>query len=269
MGLAGFKELFTRLRTGDESVEIEAKRGSDAGKSLLETVCAFANEPQQGGGYILLGVTVEEDALLPEYEVVGVDKPDQLQADIASQCRELFSTPIRPEISVEQHDGKNILVVYVPEATPHDKPVYIKSKGIHKGSFRRIGSSDQTCTDDDLAVFYQARGQRSFDDSPLPDTTLDDIDEGALAEYRRLRAHNTVENELLTYQDEDLLFALGAISRNGERPCLTLAGLVVFGKPTALRRHLPMTRVDYIRVEGREWVPDPTSGTTLSRNSAR
>ena len=25
----------------------------------------------------------------------------------------------------------------------------------------------------------------------------------------------------------------------------------------ALRRHLPMTRVDYIRVEGREWVPDP------------
>ncbi|KFB66770.1 ATP-binding protein [Candidatus Accumulibacter vicinus] len=37
----------------------------------------------------------------------------------------------------------------------------------------------------------------------------------------------------------------------------TVAGLVLFGKPVALRRTFPMTRVDYIRVPGREWVPDP------------
>ncbi|MEF8704700.1 MAG: hypothetical protein V5B32_15945 [Candidatus Accumulibacter sp. UW26] len=37
----------------------------------------------------------------------------------------------------------------------------------------------------------------------------------------------------------------------------TVAGLVLFGKPVALRRIFPMTRVDYIRVPGREWVPDP------------
>ena len=32
---------------------------------------------------------------------------------------------------------------------------------------------------------------------------------------------------------------------------------MLFGKPVALRRAFPMTRVDYIRVPGREWVPDP------------
>jgi ATP-dependent DNA helicase RecG len=37
----------------------------------------------------------------------------------------------------------------------------------------------------------------------------------------------------------------------------TVAGLLLFGKPMALRRCFPMTRVDYIRVPGREWVPDP------------
>jgi hypothetical protein len=36
-----------------------------------------------------------------------------------------------------------------------------------------------------------------------------------------------------------------------------VAGLVLLGKPVALRRCFPMTRVDYIRVPGREWVPDP------------
>lgn len=37
----------------------------------------------------------------------------------------------------------------------------------------------------------------------------------------------------------------------------TLAGIVLFGKPLALRRLLPMVRIDYIRVPGNEWVEDP------------
>ena len=32
---------------------------------------------------------------------------------------------------------------------------------------------------------------------------------------------------------------------------------VLFGKPLALRRLLPMVRIDYIRVPGNEWVEDP------------
>jgi ATP-dependent DNA helicase RecG len=37
----------------------------------------------------------------------------------------------------------------------------------------------------------------------------------------------------------------------------TVAGLMLFGKPVALRRCFPMMRVDYIRVPGRDWVPQP------------
>jgi ATP-dependent DNA helicase RecG len=37
----------------------------------------------------------------------------------------------------------------------------------------------------------------------------------------------------------------------------TLAGIILFGKPLALRRLLPMVRIDYIRVPGNEWVADP------------
>jgi ATP-dependent DNA helicase RecG len=45
-----FIELWEKLVSQDETVEIEAKSASDIGKSILETVSAFANEPGRGGG---------------------------------------------------------------------------------------------------------------------------------------------------------------------------------------------------------------------------
>jgi len=251
------KQLFEKLQAGDESVEIEAKRGREVGKSILETISAFTNEPGAGGGYLLLGVARAADALFPTYDIVGVNDPDKVQADLATLCRESFSIPIRPHISVEELSGRTVIVAYVPESAAHDKPVYIQSRGAKNGSFRRVGSTDQLCTESDLEMFYQDRGGKSYDETPWPDTSLEDIDVDALTMYRRFRADDASAAELLGYSDEDLMYALGATVREQGRAALTLAGLVLFGTSAALRRHLPMMRVDYIRVEGREWVQDP------------
>ena len=150
-------ELLESLNLLDENERIEAKRSTEVGKSLLETVCAFANEPGLGGGWLLLGVVREEMALFPAYEVEGVAQPEKLGTDIATQCRNTFNQPVRVEISTETIQGKTVLVVHVPEAQPQDKPIFFKAQGLPKGAFRRISSTDQHCTDDDLAVFYQGR----------------------------------------------------------------------------------------------------------------
>jgi ATP-dependent DNA helicase RecG len=162
-------------------------------------------------------------------------------------------------VSIEHVDGKTVIVVYIPESPAHQKPVFIKSKGADKGSFRRIGPTDQLCTEDDLAIFYQARGHHSHDETAIDGTSLADVEPAALNSYREFRRKMQGDggSELLQYSDEDLLYALNATTKNGSSTCLTLAGLVLFGRPASLRRHLPMTRVDYIRVDGREWVPDP------------
>ncbi len=60
-------ELIQNLNLLDEHERIETKRASAAGKSVLETICAFANEPGLGGGWIVLGVAREELALFPAY----------------------------------------------------------------------------------------------------------------------------------------------------------------------------------------------------------
>ena len=63
-------ELYNTLLRIDESVQIEAKRGSLVGKSVLETICAFSNEPGIVEGYILLGVSEQKDA--NSYRIDGV-----------------------------------------------------------------------------------------------------------------------------------------------------------------------------------------------------
>ena len=251
-------ELLQSLNLLDETERIEAKRASEAGKSLLETVCAFANEPGLGGGWLLLGVVREELALFPSYQVEGVPQPDKLCADLATQCRDTFNQPVRIELSTEQVNGQAVVVAFVPEAQPQDKPIFFKAQGLPKGALRRVGSVDQHCTDDDLAVFYQGRQRESFDASLVPDTTLDDIAPEALADYRQARTEANPDAEELRWTDEELLRSLGCIGKDEQgvlRP--TVAGVMLFGNPQALRRCFPMTRVDYIRVPGRDWVPDP------------
>ena len=44
------QDLLSELNASDEAPRIEAKRAREVGKSILETVIAFANEPGLGGG---------------------------------------------------------------------------------------------------------------------------------------------------------------------------------------------------------------------------
>lgn len=110
------QELLESLNLLDEHERVEAKRSHDVGKSILETICAFANEPGLGGGWILLGAQREEDALFPAYEVEGLAQPDKLISDLASQCATTFNQPIRVDIRSERLSGETVAVVFVPEA---------------------------------------------------------------------------------------------------------------------------------------------------------
>ncbi len=257
MTTLNFQELWKMLCEADESVMIEAKRGQRISRRFLRTVSAFSNEPGRGGGYLLFGVQRVKPSLFPEYEIVGVPGPNQFQDDFATQCRENLHPPIRPQITSERHKGKVVLVAFVPEASPMVKPVYIKAHGLPKGAYRRIGSTDQHCTDDDIALFYQERGQATYDMTPVPLASRADLDPSALERYRAERASVSPNAPELAYSETDLLNALAATTRHEGVECLTIAGLMLFGKESSLRRHFPMLRVDYIRVGGRRWVPDP------------
>ena len=257
MSLYTFDELFEKLRSADESIEIEAKRATEVGQSAPQTISAFSNEPTRGGGYLVCGVALKPTALFLDYEIVGVPDPDRLQRELATKCATMFSVPIRPTIWTERREGKAVVTAFIPEAQPHEKPVFIKSQGLPHGAYRRIASTDLSCTDEDLELFYQQRDRTSFDESAMPDTSPEDFDPKAIAAYRRARAEANPSAAELTYTDAELLDAVCATTRRDGKTWATIAGMLLFGKSVALRRHFPMMRVDYIMAPGRKWVSDP------------
>jgi len=252
------EDLLQEICLLDESHRIEVKRASQIDRSVMETICAFANEPGLGGGYLLLGVVAEAlDLFSNAYLVQGIDNPDKIQSDLASQCASVFNRPVRPRVVVETLQGKTVIVVYVPEAPPTDKPVYLTRLGLPRGAYRRVGSTDQEGSEDDLITLYAGHQIDTYDGAILPDSDLTDLDPQALEDYRQLRRQINPDAEELVWSDHDLLRALGCAKSEVGHLRPTVAGILLFGGVMALRRCFPMMRIDYIRVPGQRWVEDP------------
>ena len=110
--------------------------------SLWETYSAFANTQ---GGVILLGVGEREDRSL-----YPVDLPDPTA--LMREFWDIISDPERvsSNILTDQHvswmeiDGKDVIVIEVPQALPSQRPIYI-GKDPYSGSYYRDGDGDYRC----------------------------------------------------------------------------------------------------------------------------
>lgn len=248
------EELFQLLNQQDECDWIEAKGGHESSHSVMETVCSFSNEPGLGGGYIILGIAEDKTTLFPHYKTVHIADPDKFQRDFVTQCSSMFNIPVRPKVTVERVHGDTVIKIYVPELAQNQKPVYFKSEGLPQGAYRRIGPTDQHCTEDDMRIFYT--DAISYDQSIIVGSSINNIDETAINKYRTLRERVNPTAEELSYTDVELLEALGCMNKQNSTE-LNLAGLVLFGNSKSLRAYYPMLRIDYIRVPGNIWVENP------------
>ena len=248
------QELFELLNEQDECPWIEAKGISDTSHSVMETVCSYSNEPGLGGGYILMSISGDSESSLVRYKVDPMPDPDKIQSDFATQCASMFNIPVRPQMTVEKINGLPVLKIWIDELPAKLKPLYFKKAKLPNGAMRRIGSTDQHCTDDDMHVFYQGTG--SYDQTPVKGTTFADVDENALNRYRVLREKVNPAAEELTYNDSELLEALGCVNKEDPNE-LNIAGLLLFGNSKIQRSTYPMHRADYIRVPGNTWVQNP------------
>lgn len=157
----------------------------------------------------------------------------------------------------EKLHGRVVIVVRVDEAPAADKPVYLTALGLPRGAFRRLGPTDHHGTEDDLVALVEQRAGDTHDTSLVRDADLSDFDPDALQAYRTLRGRAAPDAEELSWSDADLLRSLQAVAPDGDTLRPTVAGLLLFGRSMALRRCLPMMRIDYLRLPGRRWIEDP------------
>lgn len=130
----------TRIEQYREDNRIEAKKATGGlPESIWETYSAFANTL---GGVILLGV--EE---YPDHSLHTVDLPDPHW--LAEEFWEKLNDPKKAsvnlltdrDVQLRTVDGKDIILIYVPAAQPHQKPVFINGDPF-SGSYLRNGEGD-------------------------------------------------------------------------------------------------------------------------------
>lgn len=226
------EELLDRIATW-ENLHTDFKERLSSSDELAKDIVCFANTD---GGQIIVGVSNDG-------EIVGVDDAD----DAANFVDNVAVNNCQPPVLVGQEtvhiDDKTVLVINVEKGP---RRPYRTNRGRYY--IRRPSG----CFDADQAQLlrlFQASQQLSYDENPVVDAELSDIDLSAL------------ESHLREAGREELLEDTDRVLRNwrlydGNHP--TIAGIVLFGRHP--QEHLPHAHVVAVRFQGTS-----SSGESLDR----
>ena len=108
---------------------LEYKKGWNPG-SIYRSICAFANDFDDiGGGYIIVGIEEENGRPILPPAGLNEEEIDRIQNDML-QMNNLSNPAYHPKISIEEIEGKKILVIWVfaGDNRPYEVPEEIKAK---------------------------------------------------------------------------------------------------------------------------------------------
>jgi predicted HTH transcriptional regulator len=235
---------YQSLANNRESNQLEAKAAQGGlPDSLWQTYSAFANTI---GGVILLGVEEKNDHTL---YVRGVTDADRLLRDfwnaINNQSKVSVNILSDAHVRKETVDGKEIVVIRVPQASRYDQPVYLNGS-ILTASYRRNGEGDYRCSKAEVQAMLRDAATQTQDMKLLEDMPLSVLNGDSLRRYRIRMQNQRPGHVWEALEDADFLHRLGAVGRGREGQLHpTVAGLLMFGHEYEIVRELPEYFLDY------------------------
>lgn len=182
---------------------------------LYDTLSSFSN--QDDGGVIVFGLSESLN-----FNVVGVYDAQDLQKKVTEQCKQMEPV-IRPLFTVGDIDGKAVVSAEIPGIDIYDRPVFYIGVGRLKGSYIRVGESDEKMNEYEI-YSYEAYKKKINDELRLlPENAFSDLNKDELTLF--LAKLKTKKPNLSGLSNEKNL-TLSGIYVNKE---LTLAGLMIFG----------------------------------------
>lgn len=224
-------------KTKCESQFLELKSaGMGCPKRLYDTLSSFSN--QDDGGIIIFGIDEEQG-----YCESGVYDAQDLQKKINAQCLQMEPV-VRPLLTVLEKDGKNFVAAEIPGMDLADRPCYYRGQGRMKGSFVRVGDSDEPMTEYEIYSYEAFRKKYQDDIRTIPRATLQALSQKTLQDYiERLKEGKPRLSQLL----EKEICELMSITRNGT---VTLMAVLLFSPyPQA---YVPQLCITAVTVPGRE-----------------
>ncbi len=205
-----------RQRTEKQTIELKAAN-KGCPTRLYDTLSSFSN--QDSGGVIIFGIDEASD-----FEVVGVYDAQDLQKKVTEQCKQM-EPAVRALFTVCEIDDKIIVSAEIPGVDISERPVFYKGVGRIRGSYVRVGESDEPMSEYEV-YSYDAFRKRIRDDIRVVEggrTTLFDKDRlsAYLAAVKQER-----KNLAANVPDDEILELMGVCSEGVP----TLAGAMTFSR---------------------------------------
>ena len=228
-----------------ENNRIEAKKAAGGfPHSMWETYSSFANTI---GGVILLGV---EESHTKRLRVTGVPDTQEYQQifwQTVRDPRRVSVNILTPEdVTVQTVEGRNAVIISVPRANRHQRPVYLDGNPF-TGSYRRDGEGDYHCTEAEVRNMLRDRDDAPRDLTVLENLSLEDLSMDTLREFRLRMAMRTPEHPWNYLPDWEFLPAAGAAApgKDGRSLHPTAAGLLLLGHFSSLAQTFPGYHLEY------------------------
>jgi ATP-dependent DNA helicase RecG len=218
-------------RIPPESETVEWKRSPGEWKEIVETCAAFATSR---GGTIYVGIGPDGDRL-------GVQIGQGTLEDLANKIAQNTNPRQTPSIVVSNHTGKTVIVVSVPAS--RFKPVYAFDR-----PFRRSGRTNQRLSIEDATHIYLSSRGLTWDQTPVEDATLADIDPTAVRRFLQVARTERQWDVRADTPVKQVLRQLGLLVNDR----VTVAAVLLFGRNA--QQFLPQAVVRCGRFKGTDAV---------------
>jgi len=241
-----------------ESNRIEYKASWNP-KPIMRSICAFANDFEHlGSGYIIIGVEEEEGIAQRPVKGVLLNQIDRIQRELFQHCR-LLKPQYMPRISVEEIDGKHLLVIWVPAGTfrPYEVPDDVTAR-LKNYNFRiRWGGNTIIPTEDQKRELLSLTAQVPFDDRVNQFHSIEELDFGLMREHL-YKTKSRLFKESAKMDTIELAEKMNLSQGSAEHLFPKNVGLLMFTQdPTKYFRSAHIDIVEF---------PDGLGGDVLSEN---
>lgn len=160
--------MIEELLQQEEGKTLEFKENSKSLDKIIHTIIAFANT---AGGKVLIGVKDKTK------EIVGLQDPVKEEMRLANAIADSIEPLFNPDIHVVSWRNKEFLLIQVPHSVG---PYYAKAKGLKKGTYIRLGSTNRLADAAILAELERLGENECFDEMPTTGCSIQDLDLDAI-----------------------------------------------------------------------------------------
>lgn len=218
------------MKTETQNIELKAAT-KGCPTRLFDTLSSFSNQDE--GGVIIFGVDESDD-----YAIKGVYNPQDLQKKVTEQCKQMEPS-VRALFTVCEINDKTIVSAEIPGVDISKRPVFYKGVGRIKGSYVRVGESDEPMSEYEIYSYEAFRNRTRDDIRVVEGASLKLINKERMKQYLEA-VRNERKNLYDNVSESEILEFMGIAKDNA----LTLAGLMTFSMyPQAYFPQLCITAV--------------------------